>query len=235
MKYLVIPDIHLKLEIIEKADATMETGKFDSAIFLGDFVDDWDKQNNVGLYEQTLNAVFDFMHTYDNAKICLGNHDVSYLWQVLETGYSFTAEVTVIAILTKIMREYSDRVAFMHKIDNVIFSHAGLTQNWLLQYCSEGMGDFDYTIDAVNKMNASKLWPNFSPIWARPDTEGRIRFYSKDYLQVVGHTPVIEPTYYPLQKLLVCDNFSTYPDGKPIGNQKLMWVDTETKQWGVVE
>lgn len=235
MKYLVIPDIHLKLEIIEKADVAMNSHKFDAAIFLGDFVDDWDKQNNVGLYEQTLNAVFDFMHTYDNAKICLGNHDVSYLWQINETGYSRIAEVTVIAILSRIMREYGDRVAFIHKQDNVIFSHAGLTQKFLLRHIPEGAGDIDYIIDTLNKMKSSILWSSYSPIWARPDTEGRVRFYSKDYLQVVGHTPVIEPTYYPLQKLLVCDNFSTYRDGQPIGNQKLMWVDTETKQWGAVQ
>ena len=31
--------------------------------------------------------------------------------------------------------------------------------------------------------------------------------------------------------LLVCDTFSTNSNGKPIGNQKFIAVDTETKEW----
>lgn len=235
MKYLVIPDIHLKLEIIEQANVAMETGKFDSAIFLGDFVDDWDEGNNVGLYEKTLNAVTSFMRKYTNSKICLGNHDVSYLWQLQESGYSDIAEVTVNKIISEIIKEFKDRVAIMHKIDNVIFSHAGLTQPWLMRYCADAMGDFNYIVDAVNTMSPSKLWDANSPLWARPDNEGRVRFYSKDYLQVVGHSPVGRVSFYPLQNLLVCDTFSTFPNGNHIGEWKLICVDTQTKEWSYIE
>jgi hypothetical protein len=34
--------------------------------------------------------------------------------------------------------------------------------------------------------------------------------------------------------LLTVDVFSTWSDGRPYGNRKLCWVDTESKEWGKV-
>ena len=89
----------------------------------------------------------------------------------------------------------------------------------------------DGAIDVINKMSKDTLWIDESPLWARPEVEGG--FYQPDYLQVVGHTPVKEPTLYVTERLLVCDTFSTYRNGEPIGNQKFVWVDTNSKQIGI--
>ena len=70
------------------------------------------------------------------------------------------------------------------------------------------------------------MWDDDSPIWARPQQDEYHVPYPKRMYQVVGHTPVISPL---LQgNLLTIDNFSTYPDGKPLGKQKFVIVDTET-------
>ena len=51
-----------------------------------------------------------------------------------------------------------------------------------------------------------KIKKDNSPLWARPQG-GAMRLYDKDYLQVVGHTPVISAIQE--GNLLSLDNFST--------------------------
>lgn len=73
------------------------------------------------------------------------------------------------------------------------------------------------------------MWCDASPIWVRPQN-GRVEMYSNGILQVVGHTPVKKTDYF--RNILTVDNFSTYSDGTPIGDQRFIWVDTVTKEWG---
>ena len=44
-------------------------------------------------------------------------------------------------------------------------------------------------------------------------------------LQVVGHTPV--ETFMKKGNLISCDVFYTYRDGKPIGTQEFLVLDTD--------
>ena len=62
---------------------------------------------------------------------------------------------------------------------------------------------------------------------------GRIEMYSNGFLQVVGHTPVRKTDFF--RNILTVDNFSTYCDGAPIGDQRFIWVDTVTKEWGFAD
>ena len=70
------------------------------------------------------------------------------------------------------------------------------------------------------------MWDDDSPIWARPQQNEYHVPYPKRMFQVVGHTPVACPLLQ--DNLLSVDNFSTYPDGKPYGNQRFVIVDTDT-------
>ena len=58
MKILVIPDVHLKPQMFKQATALMHQGIADRAVCLMDIPDDWDKQYNVGLYEETYDERF---------------------------------------------------------------------------------------------------------------------------------------------------------------------------------
>ena len=230
MKILVIPDIHLKTDIIDKAITEMERGKYDNAVFLGDFVDDWGKQSNIGLYDAIFDHLDRFLDIYPDSLICYGNHDISYVWKRLESGYSTLARDTVVARLNDLYKSHGkDRWKFIHKVDNVLFSHAGLTKGFILtHFAYDTDSSIEHIIETTNAMPDNKLWDDASPIWARPG-DGYY-FYDKGFLQVVGHTPVRKASLY-FDNLLVCDTFSTYSNGTPIGNCKFVEVDTVTKEW----
>ena len=48
-------------------------------------------------------------------------------------------------------------------------------------------------------------------------------------LQVVGHTPVEK--IYIERNIISCDVFSTYRDGKPIGTEEFLVIDTVTWEY----
>ena len=53
MKALVIPDVHLKPWMFERAAGIMKTGIADKAVCLMDIPDEWNQQLNLDLYMQT--------------------------------------------------------------------------------------------------------------------------------------------------------------------------------------
>lgn len=234
MKVLVIPDIHLKVWVIKAAEELMNTGKYDKAVFLGDFVDDWDCGKKINMYEDIFSAIQDFMKKYPDSLICYGNHDVSYVWEKYESGYSPLARETVVACLKELERSVKrENITFVHKIDNVLFSHAGLTKGFILtHFIYDTDNSIEHIIEFTNAMPREELWDNCSPIWARPD-DG-YDFFSKGLLQVVGHTPIKKPAYDERNGLLMTDSFSTYPNGAAFGNKHFVWVDTKTKEWGEI-
>lgn len=120
----------------------------------------------------------------------------------------------------------------IHKIDNVVFSHAGITESFVMRYFGNGKADLDSMIGKINRMGETELWQDDSPIWARPQY-GEMRLYPQDVFQVVGHTPV--RTALEEGNLLTLDNFSTYRDGRPIGDERFVWIDTVKKTWKYVE
>ena len=59
MKVLVIPDVHLKPWMFEQAAVLMRPKKADRAVCLMDIPDDWGKEYDIALYEQTYDAAID--------------------------------------------------------------------------------------------------------------------------------------------------------------------------------
>jgi len=227
-RVLVIPDIHLKPWIFDEAEK-VNKDSYDDIVILGDLVDDWGKGNNLDLYRETLDRAVEFGKTYEQSLWCYGNHDVSYLWDAMESGYSVMARETVIEGITKLERVVEDRYKFVHRIDNVLFSHAGLTENFVLHSCGYHVKEIEDILASVNRMKKDSLWRNSSPIWARPQQDFYRMFRDDIYYQVVGHTPVEEPL--DACGVLTLDLFSTYSDGSPYGNQKLYIVDTLTREY----
>ena len=93
--------------------------------------------------------------------------------------------------------------------------------------------EIDELLEQINRLSKKKIWRDDSPIWARPQLDDR-RLYPIDMMQVVGHTPVECPQLDRKGKLLTLDNFSTYSNGEPIGDQKFVWVDTITEEYHVI-
>ncbi|MCR5214797.1 MAG: metallophosphoesterase [Eubacterium sp.] len=234
-KVFVIPDVHLKPWIFDKAQDLIEKGDYDKIVLLGDFVDDWNQEKNLDLYKETFDKIFEFLGRYPDTLYCFGNHDLSYLFQAFETGYSSYARDIVVEGVNKIIYSLpSENSAYIHRIENVIFSHAGLTEKFVRRcFGSGGILDIDQLLEHINGLGKDKIWRDDSPIWARPQLDNS-RIYPMGMMQVVGHTPVEHPQLDSNGKLLTLDTFSTHYDGKPIGDQKFVCVDTLTEDWFIV-
>ena len=227
-RVLVIPDVHLKPWIFDEADK-VDKSSYEDIVVLGDLVDDWGKGNDLSAYEETLNRAAEFGKEHGESLWCYGNHDVSYLWDAMESGYSVQARLTAIEGITKLERILEDRYKFVHRIDNVLFSHAGVTETFVLHSCGYHVKEIDDILAKINRMGKQELWRDSSPIWARPQADFYRMFRDDLFYQVVGHTPVEEPL--DACGVLTLDLFSTYSNGNPYGNQKLYIVDTMTRKF----
>ncbi len=232
MKVLVIPDIHLKSWIFDRAEEILNAGKANKAVCLMDIPDDWGMEFSVDQYRDTFDRAITFAEAYPETLWCYGNHDVSYPWGKLETGYSPYAERTVISKLDELKDSLQDKsqIAFIHRIDNVLFMHGGLTAEYVSRLNPELLdADLDEVVEAVNSASDKYLWNDESPLWYRPQDKETEAFRKEIYTQVVGHTPVKE--IYEKNGFISTDVFSTYSDGRQIGESAMISIDTETRKY----
>ena len=232
-KIFIIPDVHLKPWMFDKASRLIAQDSYDAIVFLGDLVDDWNQQGNEKLYNQTFDEAEKFLKIHQNTFFCYGNHDVSYLWGRTESSFSWSMRELIKERMPKLTACLpSENVGFMHIIDEVLFSHAGLTKDFVAEHF--GL-DTDLSIEnivsQINEMDDRLLWHDNSPIWARPQN-CRWEMFSEVF-QIVGYAPVTEPLLE--DNLLTLDTFSTYSNGSPLGNEKFVWFDTEDKTWHYAE
>ena len=147
----------------------------------------------------------------------------------MESGYSIQARITAIEGITKLENVIGYRYRFVHRIDDVLFSHGGLTENFVFYSCGYHVKEIDDILAKINRMGQRELWRDSSPIWARPQADFYRMFRDNIFYQVVGHTPVEEPL--DVGGVLSLDLFSTYSNGDAHGNQKLYIVDTATRKY----
>ena len=122
------------------------------------------------------------------------------------------------------------QIAFIHRIDNVLFMHGGLTAEYVSRLNSELLdADIDEVLEAVNSASDKYLWNDESPLWYRPQDKETEAFRKEIYTQVVGHTPVKE--IYEKNGFISTDVFSAYSDGRQIGESAMIIIDTETRKY----
>ena len=163
MKILGISDAHLK-DLFSPAGKNLEKlGRIESlrpenerdqvgAVFLGDLADDWGQEENLELYERTFDCAINFVKKYQEKYelyFCLRNHDISYVWGRPEPGYSALAQACVTAKLKELRGAFTDksRLAFIHAIDNCLFSHAGLSCGFVQKHANYSVMDRRAMID----------------------------------------------------------------------------------------
>ena len=232
MKVLVIPDVHLKPWMFDRAAEIMNEGIADKAVCLMDIPDDWGKEYNLGLYEDTFDAAIRFQKAFPDTLWCYGNHDLSYVWLQYESGFSTLAIPVINEKLSALRRELPDerQMAYLHRIDNTIFTHGGLTHAFVKYYASDvDYDDIDAVIEEINSLGMREMWDDASPLWLRPQYYYDKMYKETELLQVVGHTPVMQMDR--LGNVLTCDLFSTYRNGDPIGTQEFLLIDVETWEY----
>lgn len=231
MKVLVIPDIHLKTWIFDRAEDILKSGRADRAVCLMDIPDDWDMEFETERYKETFDRAVFFAKAHPDTLWCYGNHDVSYPWGKLETGYSPYAERIVMAKLEELENSLQDplQINIMQRIDNVLFSHGGLSTEFVKKLDERLLDDdtdIDDIIEAVNDTSHNRLWDEDSPLWLRPQYMDIEAFRSDKYKQVVGHTPVEK--IFEKDGIISVDVFSTYRDATQIGESAMIVIDSET-------
>lgn len=228
MKTLVIPDVHLKPYMFADAAALMKTGVADRAVCLMDIPDNWNKEYDLELYVQTFDVAIDFAKKFPDTLWCYGNHDLCYLWNERESGYSQAAAYTVRNKLEELSETLpaGNEIRYIQRIDDVLFCHGGILQAFVEENV-ENTGSVDETIAEINAMGPEQLWCSASPIWYRPQNRREIMYGEDSLLQVVGHTPVEK--IYRSGNVISCDVFSTYRDGRPIGIPRYPVIDTVEK------
>ncbi len=113
----------------------------------------------------------------------------------------------------------------------MLFSHAGLTKEFVEVQLYGMQDDVDCVLETVNGFGVEELWEENSPLWARPqDGDLEMTMYPENLFQVVGHTPVKEVLEQ--ENLITTDTFSTYSNGMSFGKEEFVWVDSVTTEWG---
>ncbi len=220
--------------MFDRATELMYSEKIDRCVCLMDIADDWNMQRLVNIYGMAYDRAIRFAKEFPDTLWCWGNHDISYAWLMKEAGYSVFAE--------KIVREKIDelisvlpqkrQLAFVHRIDNVIFVHGGITESFVKIHLDDLdlYDDVDIVISWINSMGPSYMWTECSPLWYRPIYNYERMYMQDEFLQVVGHTPVRKIRLDKERSILSCDNFSDrFKD--PAGSELPEFLILDTKTW----
>ena len=189
MKYLVLGDIHGRecwKDIIPKENP-------DRIIFLGDYVSTHDGVDSE-VQINNLKEILDLKSSLQDRVILLrGNHDMQhlgYFWAEC-SGYDKYVGVE----MTKIKEEFLKSTQWLYIKDNIVFSHAGISTEWLR------VANIS-SIEEINNIEPDErfgFWPckmsdyyGISPTqpltWIRPQT--LVEYMPEGITQVVGHSPV---------------------------------------------
>ena len=190
-RYIVIGDIHGHNTWEEIVEREKDADKF---IFLGDYFDSF----TIGNEEQVknFNEILEFA---DNGKtvLLLGNHCYHYLCDLTcsYSGYNYDRKKLVQPLLQAAVKD--GKMELVHTEENLIFSHAGVTEYWLNEVCNAhtlaeitfdmiDLSTFDWNYIKGYEPHGDTI--SNSPIWVRP--RSLLSNGLKGYTQIVGHTPV---------------------------------------------
>lgn len=174
---------------------------WDKVVFIGDYFDTHEDVSP----EQQIDNFKDIMAfkqaNPDNVILLMGNHDYHYLPTVSEHYSGFEAGYA--AIISKLVGDAlaSDHIQMAYIHGPYLFSHAGVTQTWLLESGYKAEEPLDLFMNKLIKTSPEVYdftpGANYSPygddvcqtpIWVRPKSllEDAVPLYR----HVVGHTPV---------------------------------------------
>ena len=230
MKVLVIPDVYLKPNMFYEARKVIETGTVDQVVCLMDLADDFGKQEQLQCYKDTYDTAREFAKDFPNTLWCWGNHDLSYIWEAKESGYSEFNAPSIKWIMERFKEEVPN-IAYIHRIDQVLFMHGGMDDFYVWETVPELYDNIsmDEIIEKINGLGFENLWRYGSPIWCRPQYSQRRLFREENFLYVVGHTSVEKVSRG--GNVISTDTFSTHKNGDPIDNRKFLLLDTETWEY----
>lgn len=190
MKLIAIGDIHgrdIWKEIVNQ--------EFDKCVFIGDYFDSFDIPGDVQL-NNFLDIIEFKKNNVDKVVLLIGNHDFHYLdfnehYSGFQTGYQFQ--------IKELLNKNLDYLQMAYQYDKYLFTHAGISIQWLKNNGWIGENYVNYVNDLWKyKPNSFKFVgyspygddKNASPIWIRPNSLRSANYDSLriENIQIVGHT-----------------------------------------------
>jgi predicted phosphodiesterase len=210
MKTLILPDIHGRgvwQYIVQKENA-------DRVIFLGDYFDSFhipglDQIHNFKQIIEFKETSFTDEGTDNQHKtdviLLIGNHDYHYFPEIGYTGTS-GYQGGIAPNITRIVDENRQHLQMAYKMDNLLFTHAGVSSLFMDQVFGENGWNIDNVDEELNELfeyrprtfefneyDRSGYGDHIAqtPIWIRPIAllkANRESELKKKYIQIVGHT-----------------------------------------------
>lgn len=205
MKLIIMPDIHgrasWKIPAYNK--------DYDKIVFLGDYLDSFD----ISGIEQLRNLediILLKKEDPDKVILLIGNHD-----QIYWPGYSgpnISGYQPDMAIsFSHVLNENRDLLQMAYSHDNLLFTHAGVSETWMRNCIDQGGANLEYPQDTAEEVAkfVNDIWdfkPNLfsfcgfrdpygdeiiqTPIWIRPHSlkKSSQNLKNKGIIQIVGHT-----------------------------------------------
>lgn len=183
-KIIIISDIHNNIETAKK----VLNQDYDKAIFLGDYFDSFGDSP----FEAMKTALF-LKESLKNKKHIhlMGNHDMPYRFpknSFLDCpGWTKEKSNEVNEILNK--KDW-DKIKLFHRIDNFLFSHAGIDKRFLKVHPFNGHDFKKLERDSKNALTCAEngvyndLTGQYGLTWIRPNEIIPVEHLT----QVVGHT-----------------------------------------------
>lgn len=207
MKILAIGDLHTKSWIIDKVEKLVND--YDHIVFCGDYADNFNTSPTESMKTWRLLKAFADANP-DKVHPVIGNHDFSYLYPQIagrSSGWNFTTYALINGPENKELKNWLLSLPLIFELDGAIFSHAGVTDEWVSSDHDDVVSDF---------------WNDLSPIWARPKEYGGGITY-KNVPQVIGHNPS-EKIWNPQEGIWCIDTFSEDRENNPIGDQTVLEI-----------
>lgn len=196
MKIIAIGDTHGRTiwqQIVEKEKDA------DKIVFIGDYFDSHDNISG-DIQIQNFENLLQFKR--DNPKqviLLFGNHDYHYIVDEAYSGYNRIYASQFGEVIKKAISE--NLVQMCYKIGEAIFTHAGITNQWLQNNGYYDLDDEKNMQDFINdKFRYKPLAFRFvgqnpygdsieaSPIWVRPKSLMQDPPKFEELTQIVGHT-----------------------------------------------
>ena len=217
-RVLVIPDSHLKIDVIRHGLEIADKKKADKIVMLGDYFDDW-TCTDIDYFEM-MDYIKKLVRNDHRIIALLGNHELSYM------GFPCAGHRTSVEDYMKEKLMPDHRFYFCVAIDDVLYSHAGFTTKWIRGNKLITENDIRYKMTRTNgadlvekKMSEVREMEVFvqagpgrggkdlpGPLWA--DAMELVDDAIPNVRQVVGHTPVKSIECF--GKVWFTDVFSNY-------------------------
>lgn len=189
MKTIVFGDIHghnTWKDIIDKESP-------DKVVFLGDYFDSFNPSLTSKIQLENYREIKKLKNKLgDSCVILLGNHDFHYIDE--REKYSGFKLGTFNLVHDELCEDYKNNIILpIHIMDNIIFSHAGVSKVWMNEIAKiKSLDEINNTPKENFRFNFLGGWdpygnsPTQSPIWIRPTALLNSKF--SKYKQIVGHT-----------------------------------------------